>query len=102
MAKWWAASHHDPTTNFTAGARAPHTPPQQPPPAVERAGLRLRQLLEAGQTVETTYGVIGHRAIRAERERLGLTPLPALATSQRGLARHGLTRPRGASADTAY
>jgi hypothetical protein len=100
--KWWAEYRHHPRTDFADRSRAPYTSPCRTPPAIEQAVLKIRQTLEAGQTSQTRYGLIGHRAIRAELQRLGLPLLPALAAIQRILARHGLTHPRGAAAATAY
>lgn len=102
LAKWWPHYQHQPQSDFAARSRAPHTSPRQPLPAVEHALLMLRQPLTAGQSPTTRYGLIGQRAIRAELERLGLSPLPSLATIERILARHGLTQPRGAGAPQAY
>lgn len=100
--KWWAEYHRNPRTDFADRPPAPHTSPQSTPPAVVQAVLAIRQTLEAGPTPQTRYGLVGHRAIRAELERLGVRPLPATATIQRILARHGLTHPRGAAAAAAY
>lgn len=100
--KWWTDYRRHPTTDFADRSRTPHTSPHQTLSSVERAVLEIRRTLEAGQTAETRYGLIGHRAIQAELGRLGVKPLPSLATIQRLLARHGLTHPRGVRADTAY
>jgi len=72
------------------------------PSHVEQAVIHIRQLFEAANTPETRYGLIGHRAIRAELARLQISPLPSGMTIQRILARHGLTQPRGVAHDTAY
>jgi putative transposase len=100
--KWWSEYRHNPQTDFADRSRAPNTSPHQTPSAVEQAVLSIRKTLAAGHSAETKYGLIGHRAIRSELERLEIKPLPALATIQRILARHGLTHSRGASADSAY
>ena len=100
--KWWAEYRRHPQTDFRTGCRAPYTLPRQMPLQVEEAVVSLRRLFEEAATAETKYGLIGHRVIRAELERLHIRPLPSLATIQRILARHGLTPTRGAAADTAY
>lgn len=100
--RWWAEYRRCPQTDFADRSRAPHTSLQQTPSAVEQAVVSIRQTLEAGQTAQTKYGLIGHRAIHNELQRLGIKPLPSLATIQRILARHSLTHPRGAAIDTAY
>jgi transposase-like protein len=100
--KWWNEYRHHPKTDLADRSRAPHTSPQQTPATVEQAVLSIRQALEAGQTPETQYGLIGHRAIHGELERLGIKPLPSPATIQRILARHTLTHPRGLASDPAY
>ena len=100
--KWWAEYRAHPKTDFADRSHAPRTCPRRTPSGVEQAVLAIRQALEAGKTLETRYGLVGHRAIRAELERLGIHPLPSVATIQRILARHSLTHPRGAAVDTAY
>jgi putative transposase len=99
---WWAEYRRHPRIDCADRPRAPHTSPTQTPPAVEQAVLAIRQTLEAGQSLETRDGLIGHRAIRGELDRLGGKPLPSVATIQRMLARHGLTQRRGTTADKAY
>jgi hypothetical protein len=64
--------------------------------------LAIRQTLESGQAAETRYGLVGHRSIRCELERLGVQPLPSLATIQRLLSHHGLTHPHGVTADNGF
>jgi hypothetical protein len=100
--KWWSHYQLNPKTDFADRSRSPHTSPHQTPSSVEQVVIRVRRLLEAGQSPETRYGFVGHRAIRAELQRLGVKPLPSLATIQRILAHHDLTHPRGAVADNAY
>jgi putative transposase len=100
--KWWGEYQSHPHTDFADHSRAPHTSPHQTPSSIEQAVIRVRRTLEAGQTAQTRYGLIGHRAISGELERLGLRPLPSLATIQRILGRQGLTHPRGVAAETAY
>jgi putative transposase len=100
--KWWTQYQNNPKTDFADGSRAPHTSPHQTPRCVEQAVIGIRRTFEAAQSAETRYGLIGHRSIQSELQRLGITPLPTIPTIQRILARHGLTHPRGAAADTAY
>ena len=100
--QWWAEYRRHPRLDFADRSRAPHPSPTQTPPVVEPAVIAIRQALEAGQTAQTRDGLIGHRAIRWELERLGVTPLPAVATLQRILARHGLPPRLGATTDRAY
>lgn len=102
LLKWWTEYRHNPKTDFADRSRAPDSRPRRTSTAIAQAVITIRQTLEAGQTDETRYGLVGHRAIRCELERLGFQPLPSAATIQRILARHGLTHPRGAAADTAY
>ena len=100
--KWWAEYRHNPQTDFADGSRAPHTSPQQTPEPVEQAIVTARQTLEAADSPETKYGLIGAHAIHTHLEYLGVTPLPSDSTIQRILARHDLTHPMGAGKDTAY
>jgi putative transposase len=102
FSKWWAHYLHSPRTGFADRSRAPQALPQRTPCSVEQAVLAIRHALESGQTAETRYGLVGHRAIRSELERLGIKPLPSLATIQRILSRHGLTHLRGIAADQAF
>ena len=100
--KWWAEYRRNPTTDFADRSRAPHTSPQRLPPHVVPAVLAVRRALEAADTPTTRYGLIGHRAIQRELERLEVRPVPSLATIQRILAAHGLTHPRDAEHEEAY
>jgi putative transposase len=100
--KWWAVYRRNPTTDFADHSRAPHISPQRLPPHIAPAVLAVRRTLEAADTPATRYGLIGHRAIQRELERLGVRPVPSLATIQRILAAHGLTHPRGAACEEAY
>jgi hypothetical protein len=100
--KWWAEYQRHPQTDFRTGCRVPHTNPHQMPLPVEEAVISLRHLFEEAATAETKYGLIGHRVIRAELERLHIRPVPSLSTIQRILARHGLTHARGVATETAY
>ena len=100
--KWWAVYRRDPQTDFADQSRAPQHSPQQWSCAVERMIVSVRRAREAGRSPETTYAFIGHRAIQADLERLGVKPPPSLAKIQRVLAAHDLTHPLGAADDTAY
>jgi hypothetical protein len=100
--KWWALYRRNPTTDFADRSRAPQRSPQRLPPHIAPAVLAIRRTLEAADTPTTRYGLIGHRAIQRELERLGVRPLPSLATIQRILAAHGLTHPRDAASGEAY
>lgn len=97
--KWWAEYQRHPPTDFGDHSRAPHPSPHRMPLDLEQAVVTMRQVF--ADTPQTPYGLIGHRAIRAERERLQVRPWPSLATIQRLLARHELTQARGAAHDTA-
>jgi hypothetical protein len=90
--KWWTLFLHSPQHDLASRSRAPLTVSRKTPAAVERAVLRIRRALEAAKTPATRYGLIGHRAIRAEMERLGVDRLPSLPTIQRILRKHALTR----------
>jgi transposase-like protein len=100
--KWWAEYQCNPQTDFTDRSRAPRSSPHQTPASVEQAVIEIRQALEAAETSETKYGLIGKGVIRAQLERLHIRPLPSPATIQRLLAGHGLTHPVGAGSDAAY
>lgn len=100
--KWWREYQRHPDTDFTEQGRAPRSSPQQMPPEIEQAVVALRHMLEAGQTPDTRYGLIGARAIRGKLQRLHVQPLPGVATIQRLLAKQGLTHPLGANHDAAY
>jgi hypothetical protein len=102
FSKWWAEYQRNPQSDFAAHARAPRTSPQQLPRYVSHAVVAVRQVLEAAATPETRDGLIGRRAIQGELQRLGVTPVPRVATSQRILAAAGLTQPRGVASDAAY
>jgi len=64
--------------------------------------VTARQTLEAANTPDTKYGLIGAPAVRGHLERLGIERLPSAPTIQRILARHDLTHPIGAGSDSAY
>src|SRR6185436_11535652 len=86
--KWWTRFQRDPQLELGSGPRVARTIPNKTPPAIEQAVVRIRRAFEAGKTPATRYGLIGHRAIRAEMERLGVDPLPSLPTIQRILRKH--------------
>src|SRR5215813_3917542 len=100
--KGWREYQRHPDPDFTEQGRAPRTSPQQMPPEIGQAVVALRRMLEAGQTPDTRYGLIGARAIWGKVPRLHVPPLPSVATIQRLLAKQGLTHPLGANHDAAY
>jgi transposase-like protein len=100
--KWWAEYRRNPHTDFADHSRAPHTSPHQTPKSVEQAIVTARRTLEAANTPETKYGLIGAHAVHGHLERLGIEPLPSDPTIQRILARRDLTHPIGAGKDAAY
>ena len=62
----------------------------------------MRETLEAANTPDTQYGLIGAPAVRGQLGRLGIEPLPSNPTIQRIMARYNLTNPIGAGNDSAY
>ncbi len=100
--KWWAEYQCHPATDFADRSRAPQTSPQRIESDVEQMIVSIRHTREAGRTPESRYGFIGHRTIQADLEALQVEDIPSLASIQRILAKHGLTHPLGAAADTAY
>ena len=100
--KWWIRFCRCPQHDLTSRSRAPLTVPRKTPTGVERAVLRIRRAFEAAKTPATRYGLIGHRAIRAEMQRLGLEPLPSSATIQRILRAQGLTRRAADEGEAVY
>lgn len=100
--KWWREYQDHPNTDFADYSRAPHHSPHRLSPHVERMIVSIRRAREAGRTPETKYGLIGHRTVQADLERLQVEPLPSLAAIQRVLAKYGLTHPLGAAEATAY
>lgn len=100
--KWWAEYRHDPYTDFADHSRAPHTSPHKTLEPVEQAVVSVRETLEAAQTPDTKYGLIGAPTVRGQLKGLGIEPLPSAPTIQRILARHDLTHPIGAGNDAAY
>jgi len=100
--KWWAEYCRDPHTDFADRARAPHSRPSKTPRPVEEAIVSVRETLEAANTPETKYGLIGASSVRGQLERLGIRPVPSVPTIQRIMARHDQTHPIGAGCDSAY
>jgi hypothetical protein len=111
--KIWAAVHAGstsggPNTNairaptlLTARERRTH-PRTKTPELVEQAIVTARRTLEAANTPETKYGLIGVHAVHGHLERLGIKLLPSDPTIQRIMARHDQTHPIGAGNDSAY
>jgi len=100
--KWWGRYQAAPGSTLSDGSRAPHTSPHKTPPKVERAVLRVRRTFEAGRSAHAPFGLIGHRAIHGELQRLKVSPVPSLPTIQRILQRHELTRRPTTEQQTAY
>lgn len=100
--KWWAIYRHDPRSDLASRSRAPHTSPQQMPWAIVQTVVSVRQTLEAAQTADTKYGLIGDRAIQGCLIELKVRPLPSPSTIQRILQQHELTHPLGAGQAKAY
>jgi hypothetical protein len=100
--KWWAEYCRNPYTDFADRARAPHSVPSKTPLPVEEAIVSVREALEAANTPETKYGLIGASSVQGQLERLGIEPVPSVPTIQRIMARHDQTHPIGASGDSAY
>lgn len=102
FSKWWRRYQADPKADLADRSRAPHNRPHQLSPPVVQAILSARQVLEAAQTPETRYGLIGHRAVQGRLRDLGVQPLPSLASIQRVLHAAGRTHALGAGQDSAY
>lgn len=102
FSKWWREYRHNPKTDFADRSRAPHTSPHQTPSPVVQAVVSVRRTLEAADTPETRYGLIGREAVQDELERLEVSPIPSLATIQRIMAAHDLTHPTGKGGAAAY
>lgn len=88
---WWHRYHQLGLEGLVDRPRAPRAVPGKTPASVEHAIVTLRRELEAGDSPQTKYGLIGRRAIQRRLRQLPVTPVPSLATIQRTLARHGLT-----------
>jgi hypothetical protein len=95
--KWWSEFRNDPHTDFADRSRAPLTDSTTTTLRLERLVIGLRRAFEAAN-----HGLIGARAIWGRLIELKVKPLPSEATIQRILARHELTHPLGAAAETAY
>src|SRR5688500_17056812 len=89
--KWCTQFPTHPHPDLTSRSRAAHTIFGKTSAAVEQTVVRIRRAFEQAATPTTRYGLIGHRAIRSELERLRVEPLPSSATIQRILHAHGLT-----------
>jgi hypothetical protein len=95
--KWWSEFRSDPYTDLADHSRTPLTVWSIATPALEQLVIELRQAFESAN-----HGLIGARAIWGKLIELNVKPLPSEATIQRILARHELTHPVGAAAQTAY
>lgn len=100
--KWWAAYQQDPRTDFADHSRAPHTVAGKTPADVEQAIVATRAVLEAANTPDTKYGLIGAPSVHGQLARLRIEPVPSASTIQRIMARHAQTHPIGAGAEAAY
>ena len=100
--KWWTLFQRHPQLELGSRSRVAHTIPNKTPAAIEKTVVRIRRALEAAKTPSTRYGLIGHRAIRAELERLGVDPLPSLPTIQRILYAHAMTRRAAEEGEQVY
>jgi putative transposase len=100
--KWWHEYQANPRTNLADHSRRPHASPRRLSLEVVRAVINTRRGLEAAQTPETRYGLIGHRAIQGRLIELGVAPVPSLPSIQRILQRQELTHPLGAGQARAY
>jgi hypothetical protein len=100
--KWWREYQANPQTHLADRSRVPHTSPQRLPPEVVQAVINTRRTLEAAQTPQTRYGLIGQRAIQGRLIELAVEPLPSLPSIQRILQRQALTHPIGAGQARAY
>jgi hypothetical protein len=92
MYKWWILFRLHPQLDLASRSRAAQTVFGKTPAGVEKTIVRIRRAFQEAKTPATRYGLIGHRAIHAEMERLGVEPLPSLPTIQRILHKHALTR----------
>src|SRR4051794_4129102 len=100
--KWWRVFQAHPETAFADHSRAPHTSPNRTSQEVERAIIKVRQILEDGATPETRYGLIGARSIQGGLEGLGFNPPPSERTIERVLTKHGLAHALGQGHESAY
>jgi putative transposase len=100
--KWWAEYELNPQTDFADRSRAPDTSPRETPVHIVQAVVAARRTLEAANTPETKYGLIGPRAVLQHLERLGVEPLPSETTARRIIAAYDLAHPIGAGSASAY
>lgn len=99
--KWWSRYRHNPHTDFADQSRAPHRS-QQTSLEVVRTVVAVRKILEAAQTPQTRYGLIGPAAVQEQLRALKVKPLLSLSTIGRILHAQGLTHPVGAGQAIAY
>src|SRR5574337_230942 len=62
--KWWAVYRETPHSDVGNRSRAPLRSPHQMPAPVIQPVVSLRRALEAAQTADTKYGLVGNRAIQ--------------------------------------
>jgi putative transposase len=91
--KWWRRYLEAGPAGLYDLTRANQCVANRTPPHIERAIISIRQRLAKRETTQTRYSLVGAVQIRAELEKLGYIPLPALRTIERIVARAGLTCP---------
>jgi hypothetical protein len=91
--KWWRRYLEAGPAGLYDLTRANQRIVNRTPPHIERAILSIRRRLAKRATSQTRYNLIGAVQIRAELEKLGYAPLPALRTIERIVAGAGLTCP---------
>jgi putative transposase len=91
--KWWQRYLPSGPEGLYDLTRAHQRVVNRTPPPIERAVLGVRRRLAARATPHTRDSLVGAPTIREELKRLGVTPLPAIRTIDRILARADLTCP---------
>lgn len=91
--KWWRRYLEAGPAGLYDLTRANQRVVNRTPPHIERAILSIRRRLAKRATPQTRYSLMGAVQIRAELEKLGYAPLPALRTIERIVAGAGLTCP---------
>ena len=91
--KWWQRYLSAGPEGVYDPTRANQRVVNRAPPRIERAALSVRRRSAARATPQPRYSLPGAATIRAELQHLGLSPLPAVRTIERILARADLTCP---------
>jgi putative transposase len=91
--KWWQRYLTSGPEGLYDLTRAHQRVVNRTPPHIERAVLGVRRRLAARATPQTRYSLVGAPTIREELMHLGISPLPAIRTIHRILARADLTCP---------